>query len=115
MRRILTLQKDNKRLRGDQKRSEWRLIKHLEQKGGSLSDPVLHKELVELDNELKVLAHKADYLQEKLYKEQQNEREQLKSLASLKENIKLAQMDEARVIEAGKRFYGIDFEDLEQY
>lgn len=70
MRRILTLEKENKRLRGDQKRTEWRLVKHLDIKGGSLSEPVVHKELIELENELKVLRHKADYLQEKVYKEQ---------------------------------------------
>lgn len=70
MRRILTVEKDNKKLRGDQKRSEWRLTKHLQKKGGgSLHDTAHHQELMELDNELKVLRHKADYMQEKLYKE----------------------------------------------
>ena len=33
------------------------------------SDEITHTELIELDNDLKVMRHKADYMQEKLYKE----------------------------------------------
>lgn len=49
-----------------------------------------HVELVELDNEYKLLRKKADYLQEKLYKEAQNERTQQIQIRKLKEQIRLA-------------------------
>lgn len=35
-------------------------------------------------------------------------------LASLKDSIKQAQKDEQKVLDTGKRSYGIDFEDVEK-
>lgn len=69
-RRILTIERDNKKLKAEQKKSEWKLTRQLNQRGDNLfTDEIGHQELVELDNEIKVLRHKADYVQEKLFKE----------------------------------------------
>jgi len=60
---------------------------------------------------MKVLRHKADYMQEKLYKEQQEEKEQERELDKLREKMKQAQVYEQKIIEKAKRMYKIDFED----
>ena len=48
------------------------------------SDEITHTELIELDNDLKVMRHKADYMQEKLYKETQAEKEQVQKVEQLR-------------------------------
>ena len=72
------------------------------------------EELEELDNEYKMLRHKADYLQEKLFKEQEAEREQLRILNDLKQKVKYAEQEELKVSETGRRLYNIEFDDIER-
>ena len=43
---------------------------------------------------MKVLRHKADYLQEKLYKDQAADKEQQIKLEQLRQSLKLAQQEE---------------------
>jgi len=68
-RAIKNLEKDNKALKTAQQKAEYRLARKLNPHGSNLfGDGITHTELVDLDNEMKVLRHKADYMQEKLYK-----------------------------------------------
>ena len=64
-----------------------------------------------MDNELKVLRHKADYMQEKLFKEQKIEIEQEKELEKLKDKLRKANNYELQVMAKAKKLYKIDFED----
>jgi regulator of replication initiation timing len=111
-RAIQNLEKDNKALKTAQQKAEYRLARKLGPHGSSLfGDGITHTELVGLDNEMKVLRHKADYMQEKLYKEQQEEKEQERELDKLREKMKQAHVYEQKIIEKAKRMYKIDFED----
>ena len=73
-----------------------------------------HNELIELDNEYKILRHKADYLQEKLFKEQEAAREQQRLLHELQQKVKHAEQEEQKISEAGRRLYKVDFDDMEK-
>ena len=68
-------------------------------------------ELVDLDNEHKLLRKKAEYLREKVYKETQNERNQQLQIRKLKEQIRQAQAKEQEIVEHGKKMFKIDFGD----
>lgn len=75
------------------------------------SKEMMHVELVDLDNEYKLLRKKAEYLREKLYKENQNERNQQIQIRKLKEQIRHAQAKEQEIVEHGKKMFKIDFGD----
>ena len=76
------MEKDNRKLQGDQKKAEFKLARKINVKNdeNAFNNEIVHTELVELDNEMKVLRHKADYLQEKLYKDTELEKEQSNKL-----------------------------------
>lgn len=75
-RKIKQLERDNKKLRTEQKKAEFKIAKQMKNTPENLMQEELnYSELLELDNEYKMLRHKADYLQEKLFKEQEAERE----------------------------------------
>ena len=70
-RKIESLEKDNKKLKTDQKKADLKLIKQINNRGDNLfNDEIVNSEIVELDNEISILRHKADYMQEKVFKEQ---------------------------------------------
>ena len=58
------MEKDNRKLQGDQKKAEFKLARKINVKNdeNAFNNEIVHTELVELDNEMKVLRHKADYL-----------------------------------------------------
>ena len=75
-RAIEKMEKDNRKLQGDQKKAEFKLARKVNTKNEQVfNNEIVHPELVELDNEMKVLRHKADYLQEKQYKDTELEKE----------------------------------------
>jgi len=112
MRKIQKLEKDNKKLRVEQKKAEFKIAKHMNNVNEDLfNNDLNHTELVELDNEYKILRHKADYLQEKLFKEQEAEKDQQKQLEKLKQQFKYAEQEEQKLVEAGRRLYNLDFGD----
>ena len=74
-RAIEKMEKDNRKLQGDQKKAEFKLARKIKPNEQAFNNEIVHTELVELDNEMKVLRHKADYLQEKLYKDTELEKE----------------------------------------
>lgn len=57
------MEKDNRKLQGDQKKADFKLQRKIAVKNEDVfSNEIVHTELIELDNEMKVLRHKADYL-----------------------------------------------------
>ena len=72
------MEKDNRKLQGDQKKAEFKLARKINVRSvdNAINNEIVHTELVELDKEMKVLRHKADYLQEKLYKDTELEKDQ---------------------------------------
>lgn len=112
-RKIQRLEKDNKKLRVEQKKAEFKIAKQMKNVPDNLfQEDLNYSELIELDNEYKMLRHKADYLQEKLFKEQEAEREQQRLLNELKQKVKYAEQEEQKTTEAGRRLYKIDFDDV---
>ena len=70
-RAIDKLEKDNKKLAQDQKKADFRLNRKINKRSeGIFGEDLVHTELQDLDKEEKVLQHKADYLQEKMFKDQ---------------------------------------------
>ena len=75
------------------------------------SKEVEHAELIDLDNEFKLLKKKSQYLQAKLYKETTHERDQNNQIRKLKDQVTAAQQKEEEIIEYGQKMFKIDFGD----
>lgn len=75
-RAIEKLEKDNRKLQADQKKAEFKLARKINLRGENLfNDDIQHTELIELDNELKMLRNKQEYIQERLIKEKENDKD----------------------------------------
>lgn len=77
-----------------------------------VNEALCHKELQALDNEIKLLSNKSEYLQEKLKKHEENEQNTDYKLKDLKNKIRQLQKHEIKIAEKAKE-HNIDFENEE--
>lgn len=118
--KIEKLQKDNKQLKLDQKKTERKLEKQIKMnveflsanQDKNISEIVTTQEVIELENEIKNLKFKVDYAEEKYLQEIEKEKTIKEQLESKNQMIAEQVMEEEKVTKVAKRLYDIDFNDI---